>query len=119
MIFYTLQGPKYRLEIHDDKIKLIRKGFWGLFSNGQSHMEWRLDELAQFQISAPKFIWGKLEWSTFDGTKNSFKFTTNAAMVAKIERYMHKLVLKNYQKRQGALPLKRKEHPKEELQIAA
>lgn len=110
MIFYTLQGPKYRLEIHDDKIKLIRSGFWGLFNRSEPQMEWRLDELSQFQISVPKFIWGKLEWATFDGTKSSFKFSTNAAKVTKIERYMHKLVLKNYQKRQSALSIKGKEH---------
>lgn len=118
MIFYTLQGLKYRLEIHDDKIKLIKKGLFGIFPSRQENQEWELNELSQFQITSPKFIWGKLEWKTFDGDKTTFKFTTNSTMVSKIERYMHKLVLKNYQKRQ-ALTYHRKDHASAEVSAAA
>lgn len=32
MIFYTIQGPKFKLEIHDDKLRLVKKGFFALFS---------------------------------------------------------------------------------------
>lgn len=99
MIFYTLQGPKYKLEIHDDKLKLTKKSWWALFGKNEA-IEWNIQELSQFQISSPKFIWGKLEWATFDGKKCSFRFTTNSVMMGKIEKYVHKLIIKNFQRRQ-------------------
>lgn len=101
MIFYTLQGPNYKLEIHDDKLKLTKKAWWVPFSSKDEILEWKLQELSQFQIASPKFIWGKLEWSTFDGKKCSFRFTTNSMMMDKIEKYVHKLIIKNFQRRQG------------------
>ena len=109
MIFYTLQGPKYKLEIHDDRIKLIRKPWWTIFSTKNEILEWKLEELSQFQISGPKFIWGKLEWANFNGNKSSFRFSTNAMMMDKIEKYVHKLILKNFQRRQNLAPAQ--EHP--------
>lgn len=102
MIFYTLQGPKYKLEIHNDKIKLIKKAWWSFFSSKNEILEWKLDELSQFQIAVPKFIWGKLEWASFNGNKTSFRFSTNAVMMGKIEKYVHRLILKNVQRRQNA-----------------
>jgi hypothetical protein len=109
LIFYTLQGPKYKLEIHDDKIKLIKKAWWSIFSSKNEVLEWRLDELAQFQIAVPKFIWGKLEWASFNGNKTSFRFSTNAVMMDKIEKYVHRLILKNVQRRQNAIGTATKE----------
>lgn len=100
MIFYTLQGPTYHLEIHEDKIKLIPKGWAWIFTPKNECLEWKLQDLSQFQISVPKFVWGKLEWSTFDGRKGTYRFTTNAVMVSKIEKYLHKLIIKNLSRRQ-------------------
>ncbi len=100
MIFYTLQGPTYHLEIHEDKIKLIPKSWAWIFTPKNEVLEWKLQDLAQFQISVPKFVWGKLEWSTFVGRKGVYRFTTNAAMVSKIEKYLHKLIIKNFNRRQ-------------------
>jgi hypothetical protein len=95
MIYYTLQGPIYKLEIHDDKIKLVPRG-WAIVLTSKNRMrEWRLSELTQFQICTSKFVWGKLEWSTGDGSKGSFRFTTNTVIVAKIEKYLQKLIIKN------------------------
>ncbi len=101
VIFYTLQGPTYKLEIHDDKMKLIKKSWWSLFGAKNEILEWKLEELSQFHIATPKFIWGKLEWASFDGHKSSFRFSTNPVMMDKIERYVHKLILKNFQRRQN------------------
>jgi hypothetical protein len=89
------------MEIHDDKLKLVRKGWSKLFSPKNEVLEWSLSELAQFQISSPKVVWGKLEWSSFDGHKGTFRFTTNAQMVSKIEKYLHKLILKNLNRRKN------------------
>ena len=101
MIFYTLQGPQHRLEIHDDKIKLIKKPLWRLFKNQNEIEEWSLQELSKFQISVPKVIWGKLEWSTFNGSQSSFHFSTNNLMMIKIEKYVQKLINKNVQRQQN------------------
>ena len=106
MIFYTLQGPQSTLEIHDDKIRVTKKSWWGTLSRQDHVLEFKLNELAQFHIASPKFVWGRLEWSTFDGAKGSFRFSTNAQMMDKIEKYMHKLVLKNIQREQSAISLK-------------
>lgn len=108
MIFYTLQGPKYKLEIHDDKIKLIKRTWWGFLSSNKEISEWKLDELALFQIAEPKFIWGKLEWASFNGNKTSFRFSTNAVMMDKIEKYVQRLILKNVQRRQLAISIPEK-----------
>lgn len=102
MIFYSLKGPNYKLEIHDDKIKLIRRAWWIMFSPKNEVLEWKLSELSHFQIIVPKFVWGKLEWASFDGKKSSFRFSTNSVMMDKIEKYMHKLIIKNFQQRQGS-----------------
>lgn len=116
MIHYTLEGPKHRLEIHEDKIKLVTKPLWNLFKKKNEIKEWSLQELSQFQINITKFVWGKLEWSTFEGTTCSFRFSTNIVMMIKIERYMHKLIIKNLQRKQNALQLvklkKEKRHSK-------
>lgn len=111
MIFYTLQGPKYNLEIHEDKIKLVTKTWWRMFSPRTEILEWKLDELSHFQIASSKFVWGKLEWANFNGNKSSFRFSTNAVMMDKIEKYVHKLILKNFQRRQNVTALPEKESP--------
>lgn len=105
MIFYTLKGPKYNLEIHDDKIKLVKRTWWRLLSSKNELLEWKLDELSQFQIASPKFIWGKLEWANYGGNTSSFRFSTNTVMMDKIEKYMHKLILKNFQRSQESTAL--------------
>ena len=98
MIFYTIQGPQSILEIHDDKIRLTKKAWWGALSKKDLVLEFKMQELAQFQIASEKFVWGRLEWATFGGEKCAFRFTTNAVMMGKIEKYMHRMVLKNIQK---------------------
>jgi hypothetical protein len=103
MIFYTLQGPKSKLEIHHDKLKLTNRAFWNIFSSKKNQTEWKLSELSHFKITVPKFIWGKLEWSTSDGNKESFRFTTNSEMMKKIEKYMQKVIIKNYEFRESGL----------------
>jgi hypothetical protein len=107
LIFYTLQGPQSTLEIHDDKIRVTKKNWWGALSRQDQVLEFSLNNLAQFNIASPKFVWGRLEWSTFEGAKGSFRFSTNALMMDKIEKYMHKLVLKNIQRQQNVIPMKR------------
>lgn len=97
MIFYTLQGPKYKLEIHEDKMKLIRQSWWGILGSKNQETVFPLHELSEFHVSVPKFIWGKLEWASFEGRTESFRFSSNAVMVSKIEKYMQKVILKNYQ----------------------
>lgn len=97
MIFYTLQGPKYRLEIHDDKMKLIRQTWWGIFGSKNQETIFPLQDLAEFHVAVPKLVWGKLEWSSFEGRRETFRFSTNSTMVSKIEKYMQKVIIKNYQ----------------------
>lgn len=97
MIFYTLCGPRYKLEIHDDKIKLLRR--WPTFSKKTPLLNWDIDTLSQFEMTIPQYIvWGKLEWTSFDGKKGSFRFSTDANMVRKIEKYIQKKIMKNHQR---------------------
>lgn len=100
MIFYTLQGPIHCLEIHDDKIKLIKKNWMRFFSKKQM-LEYKLSELTEFRVTSPKLITGRLEWSTLDGTKGCFRFSTNSVMMGKIEKYIHTRITKNNQSRSG------------------
>ena len=113
MIFYSLSGPTYKLEIHDHKLKLIKRTWAALFAAKNETLEWKLDEMEHFKISVPKFIWGKLEWATTDGKKGSFRFSTNSVMMEKIEKYMNKLIVKNMLKKQAKIiPLETKKHKK-------
>lgn len=99
MIHYTLQGPTYNLEIHEDKIYLKRKSWWKPFSSRKNDKTWNLDGLKVFNITEPQnYIWGKLEWESFDGAKGTLHFSTNGEVVQKIEKYMHKKILKNLEK---------------------
>jgi hypothetical protein len=99
LIFYTLQGPNHHLEIHDDKLRLIRSGWFYRLSKEPRHIDWDLETLAHFEITIPQYIlWGKLEWRNFDGAQGSFRFSTDAAMVKKIEKYLQKLIIRNHQK---------------------
>ena len=100
MIFYTIQGPGYELEIHDDKIKLSKKTWLKHFSRKDAVISWDIQSLQGFEIASPRFIfWGKIEWKSVDGTKGSFRFSTNPEMVKKIEKYMQKMILKNIQRK--------------------
>lgn len=122
MIFYTLQGPTSHLEIHEDKIKLVHKRWLQIFVPKNEVMEWKLHELTQFQISVPKLIWGKLEWSTFDGGKGVYRFTTNSNMVSKIEKYLQKLIIKNLanlQNHQGIKTIAQDISPDTSMKVAA
>ena len=107
MIFYTLQGPNYNLEIHDDKLRLLRKGWLKHLSREPSTVDWDLASLSHFEISIPQYIlWGKIEWKTFDGSEGSFRFSTDAAMVKKIEKYLQKLIIRNHQNTHQLSPKK-------------
>ncbi len=103
MIFYTLRGPTAKLEIYNDKIRLIKKTWVKLLSKKESSDTWFISDLSEFEITVPKFLFfsGKIEWTTFSGQKGSFRFTTNALMTKKIETYLQKRVLKNYQALEG------------------
>ncbi len=122
MIFYSLKGPNYKLEIHDHKLKLVRRVWWALFASKNEVTEWKLEEINHFQITVPKFIWGKLEWATNDGKKGSFRFTTNSVIMEKIEKYMNKLIQKNIQQHHDKIKIlvpKRKSKTSRRKEIAA
>ena len=108
LIFYTLQGPTAKLEIFNDKIRLIKKTWVKLLSKTEPSDTWFIRDLSEFEITVPKFLFfsGKIEWTTFSGQKGTFRFTTNALMTKKIETYLQKRVLKNYQALEGG------QHPK-------
>ncbi len=107
MIFYTIQGPGHELEIHDDKLKLNKKSWFK--SKRITISEWDLNSLSGFEIAVPQFIlWGKIEWRSYDGTKGSFRFSTDAEMVKKIEKYMQKMILKNIHKNNHMSYIERK-----------
>lgn len=98
MIHYTLQGPSYELEIHEDKIKLIKKPWLKVFTRKSETTSWEITNLAQFEITVPKFLMisGKIQWTTFNGETGTFRFSTNPVMVKKIEAYLQKRVIKNH-----------------------
>lgn len=101
MIFYTIQGPGHELEIHDDKLKLTKKTWLRQLSRREAVRTWELRSLSGFEISVPRFLfWGKIEWRSYDGTRGSFRFSTNPEMVKKIEKYMQKMILKNVQRKE-------------------
>ena len=111
MIFYTIQGPGYELEIHDDKLKLSKKSWLKQLSRKDAVQTWDLRSLSGFEISSPHyFMWGKIEWKSVDGTKANFRFSTNPEMVKKIEKYMQKMILKNIQ-RKHHLPFVEEQKP--------
>ncbi len=102
MIFYTVKGPKYHLEIHDDQMKLKRQGWLNFFLKKEHDQRWDLNNLSHFQITIPQYLfWGKLEWESFDGKKGCFRFSTNSVMVTKIEKYLQKRIIKNFERSQG------------------
>lgn len=120
MIFYTLQGPTCKLEICEDKIRVTRKTWARLFGKNEFPEDFKIAELSHFEITVPKFLFvsGKLEWTTFNGQKGTFRFTTNPAMVKKIETYLQKRVIKNHQ-HSGTRPLSAVEAPKGQNLLAA
>ena len=108
MIFYTIQGPKYRLEIHDDKLRLITRGMFSLFNNKNDHPTFPLNEIIKFEITSSKFIfWGKLEFTMSNGEKRNIRFSTNQQMMNKIEKYIQKIVIKNCTRKSVAHPLRK------------
>lgn len=102
MIFYTIKGPKYRLEIHEDKITLVSNSWFVKWKDQKAVYSWPIEELSRFEIVAPKFfiISGKIHWQTFKGEEGYFRFTTTPEIVRKIETYLQKRVIKNIQKTQ-------------------
>jgi hypothetical protein len=99
VIFYTIQGPGYELEIHDDKMKLTKKSWLRSLSRKDAVKTWELKTLAGFEISKPSYwVWGKIHWKSEDGHHESFRFSTNPEMVKKIEKYMQKMIQKNIQR---------------------
>ncbi len=117
MIFYTLQGPTYKLEIYEDQIRLIPKTWSQIFRKKKTADRFIIRELSQFEITVPKFLFisGKIEWSTFNGHQGSFRFTTNPAMVKKIEIYLQKRVIKNHQLCELKTSSKKNTRPSEDL----
>ncbi len=98
MIFYTLKGPRFELEIHENKLRLHKKGWISKFRKNGGPEDWNMEGLSHFEITIPQYIlWGKLEWQTFDGKKGSFRFSTNSDMVKKIEKYLQKVIIRNHQ----------------------
>ena len=96
MIFYTLQGPGYKLEVHEEKMYLLKRGWLRFFSKRSEIEAWELNELSSFEITVPKFIFtGKVSWTSFDGRSGTFRFSTNFQMMKKIELYFRKRVMKN------------------------
>lgn len=116
MIFYTLNGPKYELEIYEDKIRLVKKPWMKIFSKTPDVHTWEIKELSQFHVTVPKFmmISGKIEWNTFKGETGAFRFSTTPAMVKKIETYLQKRVIKNHEAMHKVteLPVKKKKEHK-------
>jgi hypothetical protein len=99
LIFYTLKGPSYELEIYEDKLRLIKKPWTKIFSRKKETLDWPIKDISQFEITVPKFMMvsGKLEWHTFSGETAHFRFSTTPAMVKKIETYIQKRVIKNHE----------------------
>lgn len=99
LIFYTLQGPKFNLEIHEDNIKLVKKKWFRIWNRTPTVTSWEIKNLSQFEVTVPRFFIfsGKIEWKTFEGQQGQFRFTTTPAMVKKIETYLQKRVIKNHQ----------------------
>lgn len=98
MIFYTIQGPKYCLEIHEDTIKLIPKKWFNLSENNVPEQIWEIQKLSLFEMTKSKFLifTGELKWETFEGSRGIFNFNTSPAMVKKIETYLQKRIIKNH-----------------------
>ncbi|MGE3611323.1 MAG: hypothetical protein AB7I27_17145 [Bacteriovoracaceae bacterium] len=95
MVFYTLSGPAYTLEVYQDKITLKRK-WWKVFSKAPKVLEWKLDHLAEFNISHKSSrLWEELKWKSFDGIEGRFYCSTNRLMLEKIEKYMNKRIMQN------------------------
>jgi hypothetical protein len=102
MIFYTLRGPSHTLEIHDDKLHLTKKAWFRFLTKEPHKFAFEIDHLKNFEVTSPKFLfWGRLKWVTNEGQRGSFRFSTNGAMMGKIERYMQKRIEKNQQKNFG------------------
>lgn len=99
MIFYTIQGPKYNLEIHEDTIKLVPKKWFKFGDKNTPEMSWEIQKLSLFEMTRSKFMifTGELKWETFEGSQGIFSFNTSAAMVKKIETYLQKRIIKNHQ----------------------
>ena len=99
MIFYTIQGPKYCLEIHEDSIKLVPKKWFHFGEEKGPEQTWEIQKLSLFEMTRSKFMifTGQLKWETFEGTQGVFRFNTSPAMVKKIETYLQKRIIKNHQ----------------------
>lgn len=101
MIFYTLQGPTHKLEIYEDRMKLVKKAWIKWIGRKDNSRTFPISELSHFEVTIPKFgpISGKIEWTTFGDEKASFRFTTHPAMVKKIELYLQKVIIRNHQRK--------------------
>lgn len=99
MIFYTLKGLNYELEIYAHKIRVVKKFWMRIIPSANVVNSWDIDELLHFQVSGPKFLFlgGKIQWQTKKGDVGHFRFTTSPAMVKKIETYIQKRIEKTQQ----------------------
>jgi len=89
MICYTLKGRGHSLEIHQDKLLLLKKP-WFLFFIKPTPKAWKISDLAHFEM-----VENKIEWKDFEGREAIFHFRGNPEMVKKIETYLQKKVEKN------------------------
>jgi radical SAM superfamily enzyme YgiQ (UPF0313 family) len=97
LIFYTLKGPSYKLEISENSLKLVKKSWFQFFTPKPHTESWEIDKLSVFEMSSNTILGGKLQWQTFEGVEGSFRFSTSTLMVKKIETYLQKKVIKNHQ----------------------
>lgn len=95
VVFYTLKGPGYKLEVYQDKINLKRR-WWKLIGKEPRIQEWKLDELSEFIVNQDvSRFWGELKWKSFDGIEGRFYCSTNPQMLQKIEKYLNKRISHN------------------------
>jgi hypothetical protein len=100
LIFYTIQGLGFNLEVQQDQIRLVRKSWFFNFSKTTEVSKWEIKNLKNFEISSPKsFLFsGEITWETVDGESGHFNYSTSPLMVKKIATYIQKRILKNQQR---------------------
>jgi hypothetical protein len=89
MICYTLKGRGHSLEIHQDKLLLLKRP-WFLFFLRPVPKTWKISELARFEM-----VEDKIEWRCTEGVEGSLQFYGNPEEIKKIEQYLQKKVEKN------------------------
>lgn len=117
MIHYIVKGPSQTLEIHHDRLKVIRKGILYYIGLGARVQEWPLSNIANFSVTK-KFLTGQIYWKTYQGESNGFKYSDQEEFVSKIHAYIQKVILKN-NKRQNSPPVEVTKLPAVSCSVAA